>query len=222
MRAFERAKLEGADGIELDVRLCASGEVVVFHDPGLARATDGRDPREVEALPLAELSAVRLFGGPERAPRLAEVLTLCRERDMMLNVEIKYDVRDKVALARAVARELSGYDGRLVISSFDPRLLWLVRAMGLRAPTALLTNEAQRYAMMCVRAFVRLPIAAGVHFERSQALPHRIARLRRRGLFCGAWTVNDPAEARSLSAAGVNWLITDAPATMVEALSAAP
>ena len=39
MRAFERALAVGADGIELDVRLDAEANVVVFHDSPLERLT---------------------------------------------------------------------------------------------------------------------------------------------------------------------------------------
>ena len=37
MAAFEAARIAGADGIELDVRLDAGGNVVVFHDHELHR-----------------------------------------------------------------------------------------------------------------------------------------------------------------------------------------
>ena len=39
MEAFEKAFQLGADGIELDVRLCKSGEIVVIHDFFLKRLT---------------------------------------------------------------------------------------------------------------------------------------------------------------------------------------
>ena len=35
LKAFDMAAAEGADGVELDVRLCQSGEVIVLHDPTL-------------------------------------------------------------------------------------------------------------------------------------------------------------------------------------------
>jgi len=37
IRAFERAMQDGADGVELDVMRCKTGEVVVFHDDDLQR-----------------------------------------------------------------------------------------------------------------------------------------------------------------------------------------
>src|SRR5688572_10933517 len=71
--AFDLALQEGAEGIELDVRLNASGEVIVCHDVTLERVTGGRDRRAIHQLTSDECKAVRLDGG-ERLPRLIEVL----------------------------------------------------------------------------------------------------------------------------------------------------
>ncbi len=37
LESFQTALAEGADGVELDVMRCASGELVVVHDPELTR-----------------------------------------------------------------------------------------------------------------------------------------------------------------------------------------
>src|SRR4030095_10429492 len=63
MAAFDLAAASGADGVELDVRLCRSGELVVCHDANLARLTRGRDTRRVADLDRAELGRVDLGGG---------------------------------------------------------------------------------------------------------------------------------------------------------------
>src|SRR5262249_35807127 len=41
MKAFRLAREQGADGIELDARPCATGELVVFHDDDLDRLAPG-------------------------------------------------------------------------------------------------------------------------------------------------------------------------------------
>jgi glycerophosphoryl diester phosphodiesterase len=43
LAAFAAAAAAGADGVELDVRLCATGEVVVFHDADLRRLAGRAD-----------------------------------------------------------------------------------------------------------------------------------------------------------------------------------
>src|SRR5262249_33669863 len=50
LAAFRRAADDGADGVELDVLCCTTGEVVVFHDDDLARLA-GRADR-IKDLPL--------------------------------------------------------------------------------------------------------------------------------------------------------------------------
>ena len=55
LQAFTYAASRGY-GIELDVRLSADGQVVVFHDDNLSRMTE--DPRRVDAVPYDELRTV--------------------------------------------------------------------------------------------------------------------------------------------------------------------
>ncbi|WP_258168918.1 glycerophosphodiester phosphodiesterase [Salmonella enterica] len=58
LEAFARARDEGADGIELDVRLAADGEPVVFHDATLERATGGADKRPIHRVRARDLPLV--------------------------------------------------------------------------------------------------------------------------------------------------------------------
>jgi len=49
VEAFARARADGADGVELDVLACASGQIVVFHDDDLTRL-GGRPERVAESV----------------------------------------------------------------------------------------------------------------------------------------------------------------------------
>ena len=107
MAAFERAIVDGADGVELDVRLDGDGEVVVIHDTTLSRVTGGRDDRHVDAVGKSELAKVDVGQG-ERVPLLAEVLSWARERRTRVNVELKADVSRRAALVWKVVRLIAG------------------------------------------------------------------------------------------------------------------
>src|SRR3954463_10170839 len=65
--AFELSRAEGAAGVELDVRLVKSGQIVVLHDPTLGRVTGGADRRAVERLSLPEAQSADIGRG-ERVP----------------------------------------------------------------------------------------------------------------------------------------------------------
>jgi glycerophosphoryl diester phosphodiesterase len=196
LAAFEQARVQGARAIELDVRT-HEGQVIVLHDP----------PRE----PLARLR-------PE-VPTLAEVLVWASERGIAVNVEMKHDVPDRLALARATVRLVRNAGAQVLFSSFDPRLLAMAAALAPRVPRALLVHSAQKRWADAVQEAARPPLVEAIHLERTQTDPRAVARYLARGLRVGVWTVNDPSEARDLVAIGVASIITDAPGVMIEALA---
>jgi glycerophosphoryl diester phosphodiesterase len=215
--AFEEAAREGAEAVEMDVRVCAGGELVVSHDPTLERITAGADTRAIAEVTLAELEHVVLPGGA-RVPSLAEVLAFARERGLAVNVEMKRDAPSRTAIVRTLARLLGRWDPvhAVLVSSFDPAMLSGLRALLPQVPLAVLVHRTPWHL---AHAAVAVPLgAAAVHLERTLTRPEMVAGLRRRGLAVNVWTVNDPGEARDLAALGVDGLITDAPGAIRAAL----
>lgn len=220
MAAFEEAHRQGADAIELDVLVCRTGEAVVIHDPTLERLSGGADTRAVAALSYSELRRVDVGFG-ERVPLLSEVLAFARERRLGVNVEIKREAPDRLAVVTAAARLLRGWDPvhPRVVSCFDP---WMLSAFGLMAPNiprALLVHRTwyRRYALS-----LPLPLGVGaVHIERTIASPALVRRLKKLGLAVSVWTVNAAREALDLAELGVDSLISDTPGELISALDAA-
>jgi glycerophosphoryl diester phosphodiesterase len=206
------------------VRACASGELVVLHDPTLARVSEGADERAAAELSLAEITRVELPGGA-RVPSLAEALAFARERRIPVNVELKRDAPSRPAIVRAAARLLGTWDRAhpILVSSFDPAMLAGFAALAPRVPRAVLVHRTRWHAL---HAAASLPIgAAAVHLERTLTRPELVRALKSRGLAVNVWTTNDPREARDLAALGVDGIITDAPgeirAALVEVTSSA-
>lgn len=85
LAAIERA-LPHVDGVEVDVRRCGSGELVVVHDAHLGRLT-GVD-RAVSDTPLTELDRLSVLDSGESIPTLAAVCDLVPDSHL-LNVELK-------------------------------------------------------------------------------------------------------------------------------------
>jgi glycerophosphoryl diester phosphodiesterase len=217
LAAFAAAAAEGAEAVELDVRTCASGELVVLHDPTLEGVTEGADHRAAADLTLAELARVPLPDG-SRVPSLAEVLAFARERRLPVNVELKRDVPSRPAVVRAAARLLDRWDPAhsLLVSCFDPVMLAGFAALVPRVPRAVLVHRTRWHL---IHAGTALPLgAAAVHLNRTLTRPDLVRELRARGLAVNVWTVNDPAEAGDLAALGVDALITDAPGEVRAAL----
>lgn len=213
LAAIAQAAEEGADGVEVDARPCASGELVVLHDATLARVTEGRDERAVAEVPYRELAALDLGAGAA-PPVLAEVLAACHERRLCLNVELKADVPDQAVSAAAAARLLGPHDAThlLVVSCFDPLLLGRFRRHAPTVPVALLVDGSEPRGPLLDR--LSLLGVHAVHAERSLVTRRRIRRWHGLGLRVHAWTVNDATEMAELVALGVDGIITDCPGAL--------
>ena len=92
LASFRLALSQGADAVELDVRLSADGQVVVMHDPIVDRTTNGHG--RVAQLTLTELRSLdagsffsEKYRG-EKIPLLEEVFEAVG-RKMFINVELK-------------------------------------------------------------------------------------------------------------------------------------
>jgi glycerophosphoryl diester phosphodiesterase len=222
LAAFEIAAQEGAHAIECDVRRCASGELVVFHDPTLSRMTGGLDERPVAAASLDELRRLELAGAVDGAcgvPTLAEVLAFARERRIGVNVEMKHDAPDRAAVVLATARLLRAWDDKhaVLVSSFDPLMLAAFGRACPGVPRAILLHRTRYYRPA---AAVAPSLGAdAVHLERTLTSPALVARLRARGVLVNVWTVNHPGEARDLAELGVDGIITDRPAEILQAVT---
>lgn len=218
-KAFDLALREGAAGIELDVRLDGSGEVVVIHDPTLDRLSVDRRPTSVEDLDSTALAGVDVGEG-ERIPHLADVLAWARERNAYVNVEVKSDVRDRRRLVDAVVERMApdrAASDRLLLSSFHPAI---VRALASRLaplPTCWLVHERQML-LRFAPGWRRLG-AQGVNPEHTLLSVANVRRLKQAGALVNTWTVNDPILAAAYAVFGVDSIITDCPGKILGALS---
>ena len=126
------AAAEAGYPCELDVRRTDSGELIVLHDADLTRVAGVARPSA--SLTAAELPGLRLFGGDQHVPTLAEVLERVDERIPLL-IELKRGTTgDRRALVRGVLKALGNREGRYALCSFDPALLRLLRAERARYP----------------------------------------------------------------------------------------
>lgn len=212
LAAFRLAREQGADGVELDVMRCATGEVVVFHDDELDRL--GKRPGLVRATSLAELREIRLgtgLGGGERIPLLDEVLE--ELGPLLVNVELKSQSQfADDGLAASVAEILSRHaaGARAIVSSFDPWLLGRFRLRARTIATGLLFAHDQSLPLRRAWAASLLRPAA-LHPEAVLVDARAVFDWHARGYALNVWTVDDPAELRLLGALGVDGVITNRP-----------
>ncbi|HEX3850021.1 MAG TPA: glycerophosphodiester phosphodiesterase family protein [Polyangiaceae bacterium] len=217
LAAFELSRAEGADGIELDVRLDGDGRVIVLHDPTLTRVTGGAETRHAEDLSSATLGRLDVGKG-ERVPLLADVLSWAREHEQRVNVELKSDVRNKRLLLSQLGRVVGSVAlPKLLFSSFHPYFVWWLGRHLPELPRAWLVHDRQR--VLKYAPGPRLLGANAVHPQHTLLSPERAARAKRVGLLINVWTVNNPTRARELAGLGVDAIISDVPGKILSELS---
>jgi glycerophosphoryl diester phosphodiesterase len=221
LRAFQRAARDGADGVELDVLSCRSGEVVVFHDDDLLRLA-GR-PERIDALTFTELRTITLSGGVG-IPTLEEAFEACGP-ELLVNVELKAAGLRDPAMPALVARvsailDRTGTAARVLVSSFSPVAVWLWRR---RRPDVRAALLYEREAPLPLRRAWSLPVLRpfAAHPDQRLCTPARIRHLHRRGYAVNTWTVDEPARLRALRDMGIDGLITNDPAAARLALGGA-
>lgn len=215
--AFERAIVDGADGIELDVHLTADGVPVVFHDETLSRLTAEADQRRVDQVNASELCSLNLIRG-ERIPTLEAVLDQCLGR-IPLNIELK-----DPAGVDATARLLTGRapDGVMISSFADHAVLAAAERLP-SLPRALIVeiDDAADSWSRTVAPYGTLRRVQATHWHPHHALvwSELIHALHTIGIGVTAWTVNDPATADRLRRCGVDGIMTDRPAWLRRGLA---
>lgn len=222
LEAMLGAVAQGADGVELDVMRCGSGELVVCHDEWLDRLAGLH--WEVATTPWWKLRTAdvgrRLGFAPARIPLLAEVFEAL-PKGFAINVELKCDTVDDRGLSEAVAQFLVERDegARVFVSSFNPLCLVRLARVAPALRRGFLIDPDRAWVP---QAFGWLPVVAktSVHPHFSACTPSRVNGWHERGYQVAVWTVDDVDEARSLRAMGVEWLITNRPAALRAALAA--
>lgn len=205
LAALEAALHAGLDGFETDLQRTRDGVLVLNHDPVVGNDQLICRLTASEARRIAPL-LVDLSG-------LEQLLTL--HPTAVVNLEVKTDApfgdQRAAELVAALARWPRGLRDRLWLSSFDPLLLLRLADLGAPVPLGFLVGEASAF-----RLLPSLPVVA-VHPHFSLVTADRMREWRDAGLSVFCWTVNSLEVAAILLALGVDGLIGDDPALLLQA-----
>ena len=228
--AFELAVRQGADALELDVRLTRDGAAVVIHDATLERTTDRTglvlahtlaELRMADAGARFTLDRGRTFpfrGTGVRIPTLAEVLWALPKVPVLVEVK-EPEVQDAV---RRVLLQEDAAD-RCVPASEHGAALQAFREPPF-ACGACASDIAQLYRAVMFRRRLPQPgyrLLSVPRKHRGLPVPTSrfVAAARSLGCPVHVWTVNDAATARRLWARGVAGIVTNVPQVVRDARS---
>jgi glycerophosphoryl diester phosphodiesterase len=204
LASVERALRQGADGVEVDVRVTSDGIAVCHHDPAMGRTAG--DPRAVAQTSYADLPWI----GAHRVPRLSEVIDLVAGRGRLV-VELKTPswpfLAEPVDAVTAVLRR-HRLD-HVTVSSFDRLRLRAVRRERMACSTALLGRPVVPLLGLLQHAVADHHPEVHPHLSSALLRPEAIADT---DLLVTAWTVDRPADLALLCDAGAHGVISDDPA----------
>ncbi len=220
LAAFRQAISDGADMIELDVRMTKDFELVVLHDRSVYRTTGRR--RKIRDLTLADLRSLDAGSwcskrfADERIPSLRQVIDIFPST-MSLNVEVKTDGdrRKRIALEESlylVLRE-KNFLARTIVSSFDHKFLLRLHNVHPEIRTAVLHIPVRNMTRK-PSAIVRRLGATGFTCNIAQLRKRMADDIHANNITLGCYGVNTRRQFEKAMELGVDVVITDWPKEM--------
>jgi glycerophosphoryl diester phosphodiesterase len=241
LTAYKQAILDGADGLECDVRLTADGELVCVHDRRIDRTSNGRG--SVSTLELSELRSLDFgrwkdtwedFEDPEEPDRdRSEILTLDTLLGLIADagppIELLIETKHPTRYAGLVERRLVemlhrfgyahprlGTTSPIKVMSFSQ---WSLRRIRQLAPSLTTVLLMQRVPVRFRNGSLPLGVAvAGPSVDIVRAHPHYVERVHGYGHAVHVWTVNRVLDLDMCTGMGVDAIITDRPRRALERL----
>jgi glycerophosphoryl diester phosphodiesterase len=205
LASFLLALESGADGIELDVHVCATGELVVIHDFTVDRTTNGTG--EVHKLSLAELKRLRIED-KHSIPMLDEVLALVN-RKCLVNIEMKgrHTAKPVADFVDKYVKERGWSYDDFIVSSFQREELLIMSEINKNIHLGILTQASVTQAWEWAQEFS----AKAIHPHYTLLTESNVKKAQQAGLKVYTWTINEPEDIARIKSYHVDGIISDYP-----------
>ena len=201
LASIEKAFELGADGIEIDVHICHTGEIIVFHDLDLRRVFN--DNRTISELSFTEIRNLKL-DDKHQIPTLSDVLEILPKKSI-LNIELKG--RGTAEPVFILLQKTKHLPDKIILSSFYKRELEAYRLLDASAKLGVFTN----FDFVEAIAFAKKINAFSVHPHFSLLNKKTAQIINDLGCQIFTWTVNNSEEIQRIKQFNVEGIITDYP-----------
>ena len=221
LAAFKKAYELGCDGFETDVHITKDGKVVICHNYTIDETSTGKG--KVADMTLDELKGYdfgsyysKKFEGT-KIPTLDEFLSFVETTDIsVLNIEIKSPKEAETAIVKETIKAVKGHNlfDRLLISSFDPKLLIEAKMIDSKCKTGFLYSPKSPTLLQMAWRQLRFTKSIGcdaVHPHHVFVNKKFVEDAHNMGIKVNPWTVDGVFTIDRLLKIGCDGIITDLP-----------
>ena len=211
--SIKKALELGVDGIEIDVFICKSGELVVFHDKKLDRLTNVKG--YIENLEYDSIKKISVKG-KYKIPTLNEVVELI-DRKAILNIELKGSgtAEPTHKLLTPILKQKKRMADQFIISSFNWDELEIFYKLNQKVSIAILTGSDPLDALPIAKKLNA--IAINPNFRALDL--KNVKKIHNEGYKVFPYTINNPRDIEEILKMKVDGIITDFPERVKKALS---
>ncbi len=199
---------QGATGLEVDIRLCASGELLLFHDKSLLRHFGKMKP-----ISFAKYKDIKHYryeqNGTNGAIGIQTLEAYLEEfkGTVPLILDIKSYYANNLKLVRAVAKTISDFNviPQIWVSSFDPSILGIFKILNPEIRTGYLFRHFPRISRY-IDIFLK---SDAWHPHYSVISEPLMAEAKKRNKQLFVWTINRMEDYNRLAHYSFDGIITD-------------
>ena len=224
LAAFNLARNEKIPGIELDVHLCASGELVIFHDDTTKRVTDSNlRIEETTYSKLKKLDIGSWFSkefSDERIPLLQDLFDLTGN-EVYYDIEIKTRAKNNSELTSKLYTLIkkNNLEEHCLISSFNPLVLKDFSKLTKTIPTAIIYSNDQELPFYLRGGLGEyIGKTSIIKPDKKITTKRKNQKKHKRGKLVIPWTVDDPEEMKTLLEYGVDGIVSNRPDILIKSL----
>ena len=210
----------GANGLEIDVHKSKDNKLVVIHDEDVERTFIGRGL--VKDFTLKELKELKnrkkLFRDNKEChiPTLEEVLDLIKDKDILLNIELKTDVIRYEGIEEDVVNLIKKYkiQDKIILSSFNHQSIKKVKLI-----SNIKTGMLYEKPIDNIFEYAKALGVEYIHPDLRLVNEELIKEAHKNNLKVNIFTVNNPIYMRMCIANKVDGVFTDYPQLLNEILT---
>ena len=201
----------GVDAVEVDVFLCKSGELVVFHDENLSRLTNSN--AFIESLTIDSIKKIDVINN-HKIPTLEEVIKFINKR-VHLNIELKglNTAKPTYKLLESFFLNKQELIDKISISSFNWEELDIIYNLDRDIPIAVLTESKPIDRAINQAKKIN---AKAINIDYKLLNKRVVKKIKSENLIINAWTVNEINQIKRIINMGVDGIITDFPDRVIK------